>query len=585
MDKRLHELYSKEYLKEKPIMEKTLYQYFNDELDLDKLYFIKLSGIRELRNHNTRVELELDILENEIIRILEKDNNQRTEEEIEILNNAKSYYSKLYTINPLCALSCKIYDDEVSKKLFSNEAYNQIKEFNENISLKSEEYYQKYINNESLLPEEIEILFEYLTEKIGTEDINLSRKQEKIIKKLLSKEENYPLTAKNFLMKFVSHEKCKKLGLPDVRIYVGNKDPWNEKHDTYGCFFDEEKIILIDEEYLKESPMKISEKDGVENRFSFIKTISHETEHYKQVCYTQKNLVSKSTIDYIKSNLFRKYFTSKAFDEYEHNYEHREIEIEANIAGWHDTLEIFNKYAPNKINQKIIDTSSFIEKSKTYAYYQKNESSFVIPIDSNISLLREIILKHPQEVGNYPQLLYFFNSKGRLKDTGELIKGYQTLLLSKDYSAKEKENIKNAYQEFFRYKLINTDLNEIDLARMTDNDQNVLFSVITKEFELEIQKLKDMMDIYSNINENKKKFVNENAYGRIERIKKYYDYLSKNKKNIYNSSKKASLKDFEILDLKELSNILKTLKFNITSIDGTDLGDEIIELSKYGKKK
>lgn len=557
------------------------------------MYSKKSMSIRGVEEHSTQIDLYIDIIENEVIRILEKDVSSRNSEEVLILDYARRFYGSLYKNRKLTAISCKIYKKkELILELFSDSELKEIKNYKEKVSNRAHEYYNKFMRGESLNEIEQSIMFEFLTSCIGAGLKNIYNAQKNVVKKLLTQEDNYHITGKNFLLQFITHEKCKKNNLSDAMVYIGNSDFWGRDFNFGGCYYGGTGLIIVKEDIVKKFSLE-NNRQGVASDVSMIHTMFHELEHYKQNCITKNGVINISSINNIINVLSRKYLTDKDFDEYMKNYFFMEKEREANIVGWNETAYFLKEYGNKEKNRDLIKSISnkvnaFLEKS--YSLKKTKDGVRVRAEEYNIDNLVNIIKNNPGELQEYPQLKLFFNDNGSRKSLYDIIREYSKIRFDKSIVHSKQSDLMDVYEIFLSPFFSKTnDLSVIKIEQFNEEEKISLFALIVNEYFKEIKKLKSMLDIYDG---NKEKYLNFIAYSCVENIKKYYYFLKSNEQVIHDLYNRNNIFVYH-LNIKNLDEELMPFESRINRMDNianTAIGKKISELSylmeenKYGRK-
>lgn len=125
-------------------LDKDVLNYFQDN-DMAKMYSEKNKIIRGEKPHNSRLELQIDIIENEIIKILEKDAKSRSDTEQKVLGYASKFYRQFY-LKPFSLMTCKIFNTNVGAKLFSRDEVQKIDVYLKENRKNVKKIYDKYMN-------------------------------------------------------------------------------------------------------------------------------------------------------------------------------------------------------------------------------------------------------------------------------------------------------------------------------------------------------------------------------------------------------------------------------------------------------
>ena len=265
LGKNINECYDTKYLF-------SLYQENHDNLYMYKSFN---NGINKLK---------IDILENYVLYLFQK--NNRTLEEENVLKKASSFYNELGKGRKSFLLNNMIFNNisYLGKSFFND--YDIIVENIKSTSKDVREYYNLYINDK--LNDDVKKirLMEFLVGKIGNN--NYKNTLENVFSKLLNSNKDLLISEKNFLVQYINYNKCQRLGLPNAKVYLTKKDLFdgenfegNIKANTYG----EKGIIELNESEFEKDFSIISKKFNVSRSVLCLTTINHELEHYKQSYY------------------------------------------------------------------------------------------------------------------------------------------------------------------------------------------------------------------------------------------------------------------------------------------------------------
>ena len=141
----------------------------------------------------------------------------------------------------------------------------------------------------------------------------------------------------------------------------------------------------------------------------------------------------------------------------------------------------------------------------------------------NIENLENIVFSNKELVKKHRLLQLFFETNGRRKSTENIIREYMGLLTNQQIDKDQKRNYSEIYSEIFDYIFQTTDLELFSISNLSKEEQIVWYKEIKNSYERECIRLKQMMDIYQ---PNKNRQFDFIAEKRIERIRKYYDYLT-----------------------------------------------------------
>lgn len=568
-------------------LDKDVLSYFQDN-DMAKMYSEKNKIIRGEKPHNSRLELQIDIIENEIIKILEKDVKARSDTEQKVLGYASKFYKQFY-LKSFGLMTCKIFNTNVGEKLFSRDEVQKIDVYLKENRKNVKKIYDKYMNDEKLTVEEESLMFCFFTTRLGTKNDKIYNCQERLINKIISNNGNVHISGKEFLINFIASEKCKKLKLPTVKVYIGAKTFRNRdiNPSVIGSYFADSGLTEINGAYIEPTLQVESDFSGTYMIATglnlLIQGIYHELQHYKQSYDLENNIINISSYNMLKHRIFREHLSDEKFNEYRTNYRYREIETEADIVGWRETAEFLKKYA-SKDKFAEIEISSFnsvrTNLKKSCAFNTNKNGYKVIQNRYNMYYLIKIIKENPNYIKEYPMLNLFFDKNGNRVKIKDMIKVLTSISLNKNIDYKVKRDYYDVYEEILSFAFEITNLDKLNIDELNDEEKSNYFSLIADAYERECRELKNMMDVYLS---NNSKVFDVIAMSRIKKIKKYYDYLIKNQNKIDELSHKSNLRTFvnarkRSIDV-DIASFRSRLKNENKYLQGTPLAHEILSLS------
>ncbi|MDD6756965.1 MAG: hypothetical protein PUE33_02725 [bacterium] len=523
------------------------------ESNLKRLYEAKYQAIYEDKNDSKSL-LEFDILENEIVRLLEK-NNQVTSDR-QVLETYRRYVLNYLNKYPEMFITSTIVTrDDISRNFFKQD-YDKVIKYRETYYKKVLPLYARFVKKETLSRTEEKMLFCYFQATVGNVNSqNIQEMQKLLVKEILSRKQ-VDLTGKKFLIDYFSYRKCKALNLPVTRTYIGNKTPYNSSMENkYGVSIGDTGIICFNEDFLK-SPGNTRNKDhNLLNNTLLIHVINHEIEHYKDSIEYQNNEITIGAWKMLKNRLLRKYLSTQQFNEYMINYRYKESENTANKQGYRETKSILQGFFSEEefgeefeiLNNKIKETQFGIAEA-----YQQGVNKQPETLEKyNIENLERITFDHKELVGKHRLLQLFFEPDGKCKNGETIVREYTKIITNPTISKEQKRNYKEIYNEMFDYLFQTTELELFSISNLNEEEQIVWFKETRSSYARECRRLKDMMDIYQ---PNKSKQFDFIAAKRIERIRKYYNYLTSNKEmteRLTSINAKRENRIYPILELGE----------------------------------
>ena len=477
---------------------------------------------------NARDELTIDIFENEVIKLLEK--NPHTKEEIQTLYDVKNLYTSFLGKSPEILIESRLIKSPYSEILFFDNK-EMIVRYKNKLNKTAGDGYKKFIKGETLTKQESLYFFKYLSARLEDANERFSNIFKNTVKKILESEEDVDIFGKEFLIKFAAHEKCKKLGLEVPPIYITTKDLYHQKPPTFNGVYYGLGTISINYQLLNKNGNEQYCEFGVKNKTKWIQTIHHELQHYKQDKSLRGNEFNLSAWNYIISNILSVYLSDENYDEYMTNYKFRGMEREANAVGWRETAEFLNTYSPN-FDKEVKAAKYMAVQTKRVEKYginkEKNDQNFirlVVTEKYTFENLSRIIKDNPYLLDTYRILRLFFDQNG--------LKDFKTIIREFSKQKGNAINIINFYKEIFSYYLIKTNLFDVNLRDLTDKEKLDFYGMVSEIYQDECRSLKDMMDTYVIPKDRRCWFDEIDAkegfknlgLERIRRIKKYYKFL------------------------------------------------------------
>ncbi len=533
--------------KNKNLLDKSVFLYFKDG-SIARLYQEKINILNGKSKHNARMEIQIDLIENELLVILNKKWEERTMEEKELLNEVKRFYF-VNRNNTYLLVNSKIFNHQLGEQLFSREEIQEIVDKKNSYARKIKKIYDLYIQGKQISQEDEKELFLYFTSKIGTSHQGLYHCQKQIIRHLFSQNMDYSDEAKNFCIQFITASRCKKMGYPPAKVYISDEDFLGKKlNGASGVSFGDTGLIVLHDKILSSSFREKMDLSGLKlydvSKLTFLTfLIHHELEHYKQNCYLREGKINLSSYYSLKSGLQRSYLTDLKdnFDEFKVNYAYRETEREANIAGWRETAYFLKEYASkekfNEIERASLNQTK-VFKNKSFGYgVTKSKKAFLLD-EYNIRSLMYIVEKNKGLCKQYPLLTLFFHEDGSVKKLLEMVRELTRVCLDKNIDSSKKKEYREVYQEILGYAFSVTDLENTNLSYLNSDEKQEYYLLIAEAYDRECHELKAMMDVYL---ENNSRTFDYIAQKRIERIKKYFSYLMNHQDEIAELASKSSI--------------------------------------------
>lgn len=495
------------------------------EQNIIRLYEEKYQSIYK-DNYNSQSALEFDILENEMIKLLEKKDRTQTEEQL--LESYKNYIIKYLNQYPEMFITSKLITKDNISRIFFKKDYEKVKKYRENYYKEALQLYTRYIRKEPLTKGEEKRLFCYFQATIGEVNTpNMQNAQKLLVREVLRRNQ-VDLTGKKYLIDYFTHRKCQRKNLPVAKVYIGNKTTYNDPMgNAYGMSIADTGTICIKESFLKEPGKNKDKKYNLTNNTLLIHVINHELEHFSDSHDYSNDKITIGAWKMLKNRLLRNYLSTEDFNEYLANYNYKESERTANKWGYRETESILLEFLPKEEIEEDINELNNRRKETDYGIaeaYQMDSKKMPETLEKyNIENLENIVFSNKELVKKHRLLQLFFETNGRRKSTENIIREYTGLLTNQQIDKDQKRNYSEIYSEIFDYIFQTTDLELFSISNLSKEEQIVWYKEIKNSYERECRRLKQMMDIYQ---PNKNRQFDFIAEKRIERIRKYYDYLT-----------------------------------------------------------
>ena len=522
--------------------------------------------INDTIKYDARVKFKLDLLENYLIYLAQK-NNPSVRERI-VLNKYKKLFAKWIT-NPKLTAMCysKIYKYINLFGLQDNPSIN-------NISTKALNIFHRFTLKEKLSNQELNYMFCYFTNFIDSSNPVMIKIYESLATWLIKSDMNYGIYSKTFLLHFLMHEFCKENNFEDVNLYITDTYLNNGlPHDLNGLSISPHNIVSISYNLAMKDSENCQKNYGVNNSIKIIHTLFHELQHIKQFTLLKNNTTYNTTAFIaVKNELFNKYLSTKDNNEYFTNYENREIEREANIGGWINTFKVLSKYASERKDViKMIKSNTIITKYKESIAHQTNiENNISNELEFyNVRSLIKIISKNPFVIKEYPILTIFFNKNGEIKDLKSLVITYQDIINNNNMYNGHRVDL-DIFNEFFKVLIKPGSISHFNHQELRTYEIT-WFNIIYKLFKIEIQNINQITEIKKYTDPTLLKYFTESHF---KFLNTYYHYLIHNKDLIDTLKRQYIFEpdDGEEIDFKKIqfdyNNALSCTKVIGDSIKG-----------------
>lgn len=441
------------------------------------------------------------------------------------LSRYRNYLYTSFKKAPNIIFESLMFTKEIAPLIFSNTELKEIEEYKNKSALYCKSIYDKITQGKRTTSEENNIFFGFLIRKISSENQNVINLLDDVYKRLLSLPNIPNLKAKEFLLKYTGHLARKDLRIPPVDVYLTNSDLADESYtkNNYGTSYGNTGIISINKELVNSN---VSPIPNIPSIIKFMQTVCHETKHSEQAYKASINDLSYSSFEWIRTNIFRTYLSQDSFNEYMANYQHNEIERDANLYGWRMAEKVLKKYAPARKQEIDVIISTNIGEFYKGALANKRDTHIRMPKEYyNVKMMDEIVRKNPNLIQSYPQLSYIYNSNGQRKSFLELVSINKRLERSTDDSI----NISKIFYDYFISDLKSGVLNTIDVYSLDKEKQYDLFSRLQSIVVSEIDFINRSISILSNNNIETFEHINKE---RLSRIINLLNYLNSHQKLI-----------------------------------------------------
>lgn len=568
---------------------------------------------------SAKEQLRIDILENEVIGILEKDRKDFDKKDQIIYDKARRFYTKFFNnvaskyqndlryLTILCQSS--IFSNGYPAKLFDFNTLNKVKQLKNNIYNLILNLCDKFSKDPtSLNPKQIDLLFTFLKKNIDNPNFtNFNHNMASII--INTDESKIRFSQRLFLVEYLNNWKCKSKNIEPAKVYVTNKDLYDE-NENYGCSFGETGLVVICKDLVNNK----RDKETIYNKFFLnglemsIPVTLHELEHYYQASCKKNNAFNYENFIYSLRTMLTDYLSTKEYDEYKTNYSFMETEREANKNGWREFGTFCNKH--NSSN-KIRNAATLAYRGQYYgnSFARKATSTGEVKEKSlyNTAMIKEILEKHPDAISKYPIMRVFLNKNNKFISFEEIIKELCYHRLKSQNGTKEnnekeyntEQSLLEIYGDTIFWYLFEGP--RIDFSKLNVQEKKYYCTLVADYYFAECRKIKDRMDFYQNdlyryklnptffeskVKKDFEGFDNETAVN-ISRVKKMYHYLMSLSDDI--SLVAPEIKSYGKLDKVQINFALATFRSRIDEcgLTNSKLASEISSLTdlyeSYGR--
>lgn len=377
------------------------------------------------------------------------------------------WYIELLKKNPVLMQTSIIFNDPRMNRFFSVEQLEVIASYKEKIKSNAFSFYNvfmKYLNHEIIeIPESRErLMLDYFSLHFDDNDPDVQIKIENLVTAIVNNINDASIYQKEFVLKFVAFDKCKKNNVVMPHINFVSLD-----FGIGGEHVDNTSIINVSCDQVKYA-------DSIKKFFEVVESINHECEHYLQNLEANNKTNSYRTYVYIIDAVLSSYSSV----DYDDNYFLREVEQEARKHGVLDTVSFMKKYYKkdssfiDKIAKKKMENYSDFQ---SYEYHLDCNGMLESRSIINISALRDVVSKAPHLVSEYPLLNKIFNIDGSMKSVEEFALSYY------DANLEERRIMSDALEYICSSPKL---LSNISLEQFTSDKAKIGFvTMITDDFE------------------------------------------------------------------------------------------------------
>ncbi len=433
----------------------------------------------------------------------------------------RDYVYSLFQKHPLIVTDSILFKKEIVTRLFSPTQATQIEEYKKNLTSRISIIATKISNKEQITKQEHDQFLMFLISQIDNHHPKMQTLRDNMFGLIMQKPENLSLLAKEFIFKYVASNVAKENNIPPVQVYISDDlidGASNEK--VNGCSFGNSSVLMINREYAITEQQKNKDIDPV---VKMIHTIAHETRHSKQAYEAANKIVSFSSIEYIRNELFGKYLSSS---EYRANYRHSEIERDSNLYGWTYTIKLLERFNPSLVKNLNSAVTESIKHEYKSSFGNKRNSTQRKPKDIyNVHYLDKIIAEHPEELNNYPQLQLFYNPDGSKKDIMSIIATEERTNTTSQANI-DTAHLHEIFDEYYFFALESDEITSIHINSLAKEQQFALIAKMSNLLSRELENLNRTIKMLST--QNKVEFENINRY-RLKRISKLLKYFDANR--------------------------------------------------------
>lgn len=487
-------------------------------------YFEKYKAFIHNEADMTTIEqLTMDIVHNEVIKIIENDNLKRSN--ASFINYVRDYYSKLFyslNFNNVKDISLfykiELFRSENATKLFDKKTCEDMRNVFIKLGNNVKRSYDSYLKDPNKLDNNsIDILFCYLTRNIALKDPKTVSMALNVARVLIENKSNR--TSQNiFLYEYLNRYKCGNKHLEPAKIYISNTDLNGDNMDNiYGVSFGSTGIITMsrDLSITDKYDKNIEKAKFISSHFMKMQTLFHELQHYYQHNSLKNNELSITSYITAISSLFRNTLSKGSVSEYDLNYHFMEIERDANKVAWVELKNFINGLKANvNIDSVLLFNWGDVAYSDAYARksnYDKTYDRYFY----NVKMLVELIKTKPEEVKKYKIFKDYFIENDQIVSLETIVKRLTKMKLNHD---KNESNLYAVYEDLIYAYLFHPKDGAFDfLNTASAQEKKCYYCIVGNVFEKEARKLKNMMDNHRNV------LLKTNDKDEIERSIKAFD--------------------------------------------------------------
>ena len=312
-------------------------------------------------------------------------------------------------------------------------------------------------------------------------------------------------------------------------------------------------------------------KDANKDLFNLTETICHEVRHSIQY-HQSVEQNTKAAFEMSQFRLFCKYLSTADYDSYHKNYTYSTIEQDAEEHGHLDTTIFFDMFDKKILGNIARDNRLNVVRKRPHYRFMLDKNNKAQPFDDFIvNNMDNIILKHPDEINNYPVLRRIYNQDGTRKSFEKIVTG----------KINEGFDDRGILDNYIVCDIRNGALDNYDLSNKTAEEVNQYMRVIANTYRnAACEFLEYCYDENSKISKNQMVFTVNNLLVTMHKILIYVDNNYLKLDTLFGAGKNENMFDM-IYDLRDF-DIKKVKNQNI--INEPSVRQNIVGVTNLIKK-